>query len=85
MEISEDNRLYGMTFRDLGCNDQRRLAREVLRTAIVSGGRAGGMDMHEMFERLHTADGPTGSQDARIFLLVGGLGDAHREMNRDKD
>lgn len=43
------------------------------------------MDMHEMLERLHTADEPTGSQDARICLLAGDLGDAHREMNRNKD
>lgn len=49
------------------------------------GGKAGGMDMHEVFGRLHTAGGPTRSQDARICLLAGDLGDAHREMNHDKD
>ena len=74
-----------MTFRDLGCDDQRRLARAALRTVIFSGGRASGMAMHEVFGRLHTAGGPTGSPETRSCLLAGDLGDALLEMNRDKD
>lgn len=57
----------------------------MLRAAIILNVDAGGMAMHEAFERLHTAGGPAGPQEARSCLLAGGLADALLEMNRDKD
>ena len=83
--ISKASRLYGRTFWDLCEDDQQRLRGAVLRAVIFLNADAGGMAMHEIFERLHTAGGPAGPQEARSCLLAGGLADALVEMNRDKD
>ena len=83
--INRASRLCGRTFWDLDEDDQQRLRGAVLRAVIFLNADVGGMAMHEMFERLHTAGGPAGRQEARSCLLAGGLADALVEMNRDKD
>lgn len=85
--INENSRLYGMTFWDLGDDDQRRLKNTTLRATIVThnGPDDGGPALCEIAERLNAGGTRLEPQEIRSCLFAGGLADLLRSLNLDKD